>query len=221
MYSISLQIDFEPRNLDLHLDVSAESNYYGTSTPNKDHPPSHKKATIERSFQPPMENIEKENTTLAAGNVELQDHPTLHKKVTIERCFEPPMENIEKENTTLASGNVELNKEDHPPLHKKVTIERCFEPPMENIEKENTTLASGNVKLNKVPLVRSVFVFFGLYCALKMYLENFFHFQNVGIKKMGKNGSEPEKKIPGRTTRLASKRPMLVAGRTRNKTVKK
>ena len=59
-----------------------------------------------------MDNIEKENTTYAAGNVELnkEDHPPAHKKATIEGCFESPMENIEKENTTYAAGNVKLNK---------------------------------------------------------------------------------------------------------------
>ena len=112
MYSISLQINFEAGKLDLQLDLSTESNYYETSTPNEDHPPAHKKATIERCFQPPMENIEKENTTHAAGNVGLnkEDHPPSQKKATIETCFEPPMENIEKENTTLAAGKVKLNK---------------------------------------------------------------------------------------------------------------
>ena len=53
-----------------------------------------------------------------------------------------------------------------------------------------------------------------------MYLENFFHFQNVRKKNMGNNGSEPEKTIPGRTTRLAltlaSKKPTLIAARTRS-----
>ena len=86
MYCVWLQIDIKDRNLNLQLDVSTESKHFGTSTPNEDHPPSHKKVTIERCFVPPMENIEKENTTLVAGNVQLNKVPQLNQFLYFSVC---------------------------------------------------------------------------------------------------------------------------------------